>query len=138
MLLKIISEDLWICNSTHVPSLVLPIKLTSNTHTQHTSRESLFGPTFNHNGLVVKRRCNFNTFSSQKCRTKRRMVYIFLIFDFFLYIYIYCRKCNAAFNTLIKQWVIVLGISKNDAEHTHLCQQCCLYLDIFLFSLIKS
>jgi len=29
-------------------------------------------------------------------------------------------------------------LRKNDAEHTHLCQQFWLYLDIFGFSLIKS
>jgi len=32
----------------------------------------------------------------------------------------------------------VQGLSKTDVEHTHLCQQFCLYLDIFIFSLIKS
>jgi len=32
----------------------------------------------------------------------------------------------------------VLVISKNDVEHTHLGQQVWLYLDIFIFSLIKS
>jgi len=28
--------------------------------------------------------------------------------------------------------------AKNDLEHTHLCQQVWLYLDLFIFSLIKS
>ena len=32
----------------------------------------------------------------------------------------------------------MLVFSKNDVEHTHLCQQFWLYLDIFIFSLIRS
>jgi len=32
----------------------------------------------------------------------------------------------------------MLGFSKNDVEHTNLCQQFWMYLDIFIFSLIKS
>jgi len=32
----------------------------------------------------------------------------------------------------------VLVFSNDDVEHTHLCQQFWLYLDIFVFSFIKS
>jgi len=32
----------------------------------------------------------------------------------------------------------VLVFSKNDVEHTHLCQEFWLYLDIFILLLIKS
>jgi len=32
----------------------------------------------------------------------------------------------------------VFVFSKNDVEHTHPCEQFWLYLDIFIFSLIKS
>jgi len=54
------------------------------------------------------------------------------MFDRFFYIYIYCRKINAEFNKLIK----TVGhrarfFSKNDVEQPP-------YLDIFVFSLIKS
>jgi len=61
---------------------------------------------------------------------------VFFLIDFF-YIYICYRKFNAKFNKLIKTvGHLLLGFfSKKDVEHTHLCQQ---YLDIFIFSLIKS
>ena len=47
-------------------------------------------------------------------------------------------KFNAEFNTLIKTvGHRAFSLSKTDVEHTHLCQQFWLYLDIFIFLLIK-
>jgi len=73
-------------------------------------------------------------------------IFLFSIKKF--YIYIYCRKFNTEFNKLIKTAGHCARFSaghcarfyplKNDVEHTHLCQQFCLYFDIFIFSLIKS
>jgi len=55
--------------------------------------------------------------------------------DFF-YIYIYCRKFNAEFNKLIKTVGHRARFFEIDVQHTHLCQQFWLYLDIFIFSLL--
>ena len=66
--------------------------------------------------------------------------WVFFLFsiDCFFYIYIYCRKFDAEFNKLIKALGHRARFSKNDVELTHLCQHVWIYLDIFIFSLIKS
>ena len=60
----------------------------------------------------------------------------FFSIDFF-YMYIHNRKFNAEFNKLIKT-VGHRACFFKKWSWTHLCQQVWLYLDIFIFSLIKS
>ena len=56
----------------------------------------------------------------------------FFIFDKTIYIKVYCRKFNAELNKLIENRRSPCSLF---VEHTHLCQQVWLYLDIFIFSL---
>ena len=61
--------------------------------------------------------------------------YRFFLFSIdFCYIYIYCRKCNAEFNKLIKNSRSSCSFFRKLMLNT----QFWLYLDIFRFSLIKS
>ena len=79
------------------------------------------------NPTILKKACPRNVLHLKTFS----VVYLFSMDCF--YIYIYCRNVNAEFNKLIKQL-----FSKIDVEHTYLCQQFWFYLDIFIFSLIKS
>jgi len=68
---------------------------------------------------------------------KLKMISSFLFSIDFFYIYKYYRKFNAEFNTLIQ----TVGHYARFFEKwcwTHLCQQFWLYLNIFIFSPIKS
>ena len=56
-----------------------------------------------------------------------------MLFFWIFYIYIYCRKVNAEFNAQN-----IRSQCSFFSKCVHLCQQCWLYLDIFILSLIKT
>ena len=66
----------------------------------------------------------------------KRFSAVFYFRYIFFYTYIYCKKVNAESNQLIK--TVDHRARFFSEKNTHLCQQFGRFLDIFIFSLIKS